>query len=496
MDGPTGLRPSNVRPLCKIPQRLGLLTRCDVGQLISIDTLPDDILLAIFVFCSYRGQSLKERIEAWQSLVHVCRRWRSIVFGSPGHLDLQLVCTTRTRARDTLDVWPALPLNILCEDEYPAGSVDNIIAVLERSDRVRVIYLTNIRNSDLETILPVMHQPFPKLTHLRLASNDEVVPVVPDSFLGGSAPHLEYFMSSRILFQDLPNLLLSATHFVTLRLESIPHSGYISPMAMVTVLSKLTSLETLSLEFQSPRSCPSRESQRPHPSTRSVLPVLTSFWFKGTLEYLEDFVARIDTPRLDALDIIFFNDIVFDTPRFIQFVSRTPMSRTLEKARITLQDGAAGVSFSSQASRYGEIDVEVLCRGLDWQVSSLEQVCTSCLPPLSMLEDLYIYKRPHSRLDWKENIGNDLWLELFRPFIAVKNLYLSEEFAPHIAPALQELVAARTTEVLRSLQNMFLEGFESSGSVAESIGQFVTARQIAGHPIAISRWINSELDKV
>jgi hypothetical protein len=37
----------------------------------------------------------KEDVEVWQVLVHVCRRWRSIVFGSPRRLNLQLFCTSR-----------------------------------------------------------------------------------------------------------------------------------------------------------------------------------------------------------------------------------------------------------------------------------------------------------------------------------------------------------------------------------------------------------------
>jgi hypothetical protein len=70
----------------------------------------------------------------------------------------------------------------------------------------------------------------------------------------------------------------------------------------------------------------------------------------------------------------------------------------------------------------------------------------------------------------------------------VKNLYLRKEFVPGIAAALQELVGARITEVLPSLQNIFVEGFEPSGPLQENIGQFVAARQLSGHPIAISDW--------
>ena len=390
-----------------------------------------------------------------------------------------------------LDVWPALPL-VIVSFGHTTGSVDNIIAALECTDRVYRISLIDVRSWDLEIFLTEMQRPFPELTYLYLWSKDEAVTVVPDSFLGGSAPRLEYLALHGIPFPGLPKLLLSATHLTDLYLYGIPHSGYISPDALVVALSNLTSLKTLSIEFKSPRSCPDPASRRPPPSTRSVLPVLRYFWFKGVSEYLDDLVACIDAPLLNRLEITFFNDIVFDTPQLVRFITHTPKSRALEKAFITIQDRAARVDFSSQTSRDGAFYVEILCRGLDWQVSSLEQVCTSCLPSLYMLEDLYFYNDLHLQPDWKDDIENRQWLELFRPFIAVKNLYLSENFASRIAPALQELVEGRTTDVLPTLQNIFLKGLESSGSVQESIGQFVATRRVANHPIGISPWTDSE----
>ena len=78
-----------------------LLTWYDAGQVKRIDILPDDVLLEIFDFYmiipSYTGNP---RYKAWQSLVHVCRRWRILVFGSPRRLDLRLflyIQNTRTR---------------------------------------------------------------------------------------------------------------------------------------------------------------------------------------------------------------------------------------------------------------------------------------------------------------------------------------------------------------------------------------------------------------
>jgi hypothetical protein len=195
---------------------------------ISVDTLPDDVLLAIFHhYVNDDTQRLIERGKAWQSLVHVCRRWRSLIFGSPRHLNLQLVCTERTPVKDALDIWPSLPLIIQSYSAFQIGSVDNVVAVLERSDRVCQIHLANLQSSDLEIIFAAMQQPFPELTDLSLHPRCGAVPAVPDSFLGGSALRLRNLRLHGIPFPGLPKPLLSATDLVGLTLRDILHSGYI-----------------------------------------------------------------------------------------------------------------------------------------------------------------------------------------------------------------------------------------------------------------------------
>ena len=457
--------------------------------MISIDTLPDDVLLDIFDFCMDRHQFTKAEIEGWQSLVHVCRRWRSVVFGSPRRLDLHLVCTHKTPVRETLDVWPPLPVVIwsrLTED------ADNIVAALERRDRVARIHLFDVKSLPMEDILAKMQEPFPELTFLGLGPtwNDETLPVLSDSFLHGSAPLLQGLFLDCIPFPGLPNLLLSATRLVFLRLLDIPHSGYIQPEAMVTALSALTCLSSLDLQFRSPLSFPDRASRHPPPTTRRILPVLTIFSFKGTCEYLDDLVARIDAPQLNDLSTTLFNDIVFDTPQFIRFISRTPTFKSLENAQVVFEEFTARVKFLSQplASGNGSLQVNISCSETDRQASSLKQVCTSCLPPLSTTKDLYIYRHRFSRPHWEVNIENTLWLELLHPFLAVENLHLCKEFAPRIVTALQELAAGRMTEVLPTLQNIFLEELRPSGPVQEGIGKFVSARELSGHPITVSHW--------
>jgi hypothetical protein len=360
--------------------------------------------------------------------------------------------------------------------------VDNIVAVLKRSSRVCQVSLS-VSSLHLEKVSAAMQKPCLGLTHLtlKLEPNGETVTVLPDLFLGESAPCLQSLYFRGIPFPALPNLLLSATQLVHLRLINIPHSGYISPEAMITALSSLTSLKFLQLGFQSPRSCPDWASRRLLPPTRFVLPVLEDFEFKGVSEYLDDLMAHIYAPTLNELSITFFNDILFDTPQLIQFISRTPMFNVLNIARVTFENGAARVELLSQISGNRRLEVKIRCRELDWQVPSLEQVCTSCLPPLSMLEDLYIREESYSQV----NIENTLWLELLHPFTAVKNLTLSGEVARHIAPTLQELVGGRTTEVLPTLQNIFLTEFGPFRAVPEGIEQFVARRQVTSHPIAV-----------
>ena len=462
--------------------------------MIPIEILPDDVLLEIFHFHvdkAWDGHGYRGEMKAWQSLVHVCRRWRSVVFGSPRRLHLQLVCSAKTPARNTVDVWPTLPL-VIQDFDYDRGSVDNIVALLERSDlvrRINQITLWDVSSSELEDLSKAMQVPFPELTHLVLY-HDETEPVLSlsDSFLGGSAPRLRSLLLRHIPYPGLPKLLLSATHLTQLYLDDIPHSGYISPEAMVACLSTLTSLERLSLTFKFPPPRTDRESRRLPPPTRTILTVLEHFWFKGDVEYLEHLVARIDAPRLRRLDITFFNDIVFFTPQLTRFISHTTMLEEFNVASIALLDAAASITLSSAYEDFGEcLKVSISCTELDWQLSFLEQVCTSSFPSLSMLQDLYMRGRPWPQ-DWKDIVDYVQWLELLHSFTTVKNLYLSKELVPCVVPALQDLVRGRTTEVLPNLQNIFLEEPEESGPVQEGIEKFVAARQVTGHPITVSRW--------
>jgi hypothetical protein len=167
-------------------------------------------------------------------------------------------------------------------------------------------------------------------------------------------------------------------------------------------------------------------------------------------------VARIDAPRLDHLNITFFDQIVFDTSQLAHFITRTPNFGVPIEAHVVLHGSAGSVLFSSQTPGFGMLSVEVLCQRPDPQLWCLAQFCNSFSPPLSTVETLFIYQHEDSQSEWPDtdDIENDQWWELFRPFTTVNNLFVSELFAPRIVAAVRELGEEGITEVLPVLRNV------------------------------------------
>jgi hypothetical protein len=182
------------------------LIRCDQGRVLTIDDLPEDVLLAIFDFyvvpyqdvdfleVMFHDQDSERKIQSWQSLVHVCRRWRGLVFASPRRLNLQLYCDPGRSVRKTMDVWPAMPLPLLIQGNVDETTVDNVIAELEHSHRIRQITLICHTFPQIEKLWTALQVPFPELAGLYLGGSS-YMPVLPDSILGGSAPRLRYSAS-------------------------------------------------------------------------------------------------------------------------------------------------------------------------------------------------------------------------------------------------------------------------------------------------------------
>jgi len=395
-----------------------------------------------------------------------------------------------------LDIWPPLPIFIWANGSkrsIPDVDIDNIVALLKHNDRICQIDFHRVPKLLLEIFsAALMHESFPALTNLRLASRPSEMDFVvrPGPFSGGSAPLLQHFTLEGVPFQvpELSNFLSSSVNHLTwLILQNIPHSGYIAPEAMVTCISALISLEVLCLEFQSSSFLPDRESRLPHLPTRSVQPALLAFRFTGASEYLEDFVARIDAPQLDHLDITFYDETIFDPSQLVQFICRNASLKAPDEARVEFLLGTVAFTLSSQTRGPGGLSVEIFCAGSDWELSTMVQFCASFSRPFSSVESLYIHHGGLNRRDLYDIKSADQeWSDFLRPFTAVKDIYLSKTSAQQFSYLLQHSEEGRLTEVLPTLQNIFLEEISRSRGIQAGFLRFVDARELSGHPIAIS----------
>ena len=465
-----------------------------VARATTIDNLPDDVLLQIFDLCPVLYNHLTGLSSPlwpqWKRLIHVCRRWRLIVFSSPRRLDLYLICKHGTPVRKNLDLWPALPIVIYYviyhrHTKISPNDDDNIIAALKHPDRVRCLKLPMTRFL-FGKVATVAQGPFPALTELQLSLEGGSVFVLPSEFLGGSAPRLRNIHLDGIPFPTLPMLLPSAPDLVNLSLSRIPHTGYISPEVMVTSLAALTRLDSLSIGFQSSTSRPDQSAsirRRAAPPTQVVLPALALLRFRGASEYLEDLVARIDTPRLDFISITYFNQLVFQVLQLFRFIGRTQIieqamdaevSSTSSTICLTLLSGPAG-------HRRTSLYLQISCQGLDWQVSHLAEVLSQSSAVLPYVRHLHIFEC--DRLPrWQGEMDDIECLAVFRQFIALETLRVSYQQTEHVVHALNNVTVEMVPEILPALRLLFLEDVP-----AGRVEKFITARQLAGlPPIAIA----------
>ena len=456
----------------------------------TIEILPDDVLLAIFT--SYLLGRVY-RVDMWRTLVHVCQRWRYLVFASPGHLNLRLECTIKTRAREMLGVWPALPI-VITDDSDSMESVDDIIAALEQRDRVCQITLEDIPRWKMGVFVPAMLGPFPALQGITFEASDvdSSIVVVPDSFLGGSAPQLEWFTFHGFPFPALPTLLSSTTNLDDLQLTGILRSGYISPEVMVTCLSAMPRLSTFRFQFHSPESFPNRECRQRPPLARATLPALRDLFFGGVNEYFEDLITRIDTPVIHVLETTYFHQHIYDFSQLSQFIGRVEAFKLPAYVNIRLLNGAAEVSVSSQitTNKPARLLLGISCAELHLQLRYFVQVCSSSLLPFSDAESLAIssvYRLQRSQ--WEPTLDDFLWLDLLYTFSVVKNLNIDKNILTLVAYTLKDVVKERITGVFPAIQELSVGEHLPSGPVLRAIEKFATARGLFTRLDRPHRWV-------
>lgn len=399
--------------------------------------LTDDVLLEIFGW--HRQTSMEQCNGTWEwnqwiVLVHVCRRWRNIVFDSSRRLDLWLLCTYGTPdVRRRLDSWPCLPIVIKYwpNSEFKPPSPedeDNLIAALEHPDRVHTIQLA-MTGSLWEKVAERMRVPFPALTSLSLWLDPGTAPSRPTAFLTGVAsPCLKDVSLVGIPYPRPLGLLSSTNDLVALRLLEVPNTGYVAPDVMATYLSIPPHLKLLCIDsHSSPSHRYSRGSERTTTqATRTTLPSLIYFNFRGTNEYLKDFVSRIDAPFLNEVNTTFSNQLIFDVPH---------LSRSIDQMEVPKS--------SNSATPGGPLEytLSTYTADLGWQISCL------MAPFFSNVEEHLEIRADCIRKE--KEMDSTAWLEFVDPFSSAgRRLRIFGKLAPqHVAPELEGFGERMTRDV-------------------------------------------------
>jgi hypothetical protein len=415
--------------------------------------------------------------------VHICRKWRHIVLVSHRALRLRLFCTRGTPVLKALDLWPALPIAL----EYggspelnPPAPEDegNILAALNRSDRVSSIHLT-VTKSLLEKLSAIRGQ-FSELEELVLLSRSGRQLSLPRTFLW--APRLRRLHSTRVAFSAPLQLLSSSRDLVDIQLHDISDDGCLSPMALADALSRMAQLRSLSLRVRFTAILP---MSKEHVVQLIVIPSLSCLKYQGTSKYLDSLLSRLDAPRLADIEITFFAETRFNLSNFKEFINRTEMPRFHGQADILFTEGS--VSISSTQSVPTSLKLQVLCDLLNRQVVSMSQLCSHLASFYFRVDDIRIEATGTRLSSWRYEMPVDCetWAALIRSFKVMKCVRLASDISIEIMRALS-LSSGRHANMLPVLSKLCIYGpWSSYPPLRELVVSLMVDRRRSGRPIEV-----------
>jgi hypothetical protein len=411
--------------------------------------------------------------------MHICRKWRRIVFDSQRALQIRLYFTHGTQVLKTLECWPTLPIVIRyggspALDPPTPEDEDNIVAALLQSDFVTSISLTV--TVSLWEKLSAIQMPFSELEDLVLLSQTEKWLTLPDAFQWGPRLRRLHLTGMMITFSaQVLQLLHSSKNLVELRLHKVLYPPRFLPDGLPNALSDMVQLQSISLHFLSTVKYPTS----PPPSGKLVvLPALTRLKFQGRTEHLEDLVTRIDTPLLGQIEITFLNESNLDLSKLRTFIDQTGMHKSHRRADILASDFAISISLT----RPGDptcLKFQLPRRPLSDHQSFMAQICAQFYAFLFNVEDLVISTRyfgQEGRFDGGE------WLDAFNSFTGVKWFHLIGNLSTDIVHALN----TRREAVLPALHKLYIpQPTPRDGLLTGAVVSLMSSRLLSGHPIAV-----------
>jgi hypothetical protein len=417
------------------------------------------------------------------------------MLGSASYLDLCLVCTKGTPVADMLaHSPPLLPLVVdYYFEDFDVNTEDEerLILALEQRDRVRRIRLRmEIRN--LQRLMVIISEEYPILECLIIITPDMPPSLTLPERL--QAPHLHHLALSGFALPIGSRLLTTALSLVTLVLIVTIPSTYFQPDSLLQWVSFMPQLETLIIYISSADHNRTIEGQLTHTSIPTITPIalpnLRWFWFQGVNAYLEAVVRGITSPRLEKLQVFFFEQLTFSVPHLLQFMKSTATETrnlTFSNARLDFSSDQVDVATypHEETDLSQSLHIRVLCLHLDLQVSAIAQISNSLSEMFSTVEHLTLSYEPHTlSSEEHDEVDRRTWRRILMSFRNVKTLRVEEELEEEIARCLQlendggEL----PMELLPKLHELT---YSRSSRTDDYYTSFINARHIAGRPITL-----------
>jgi hypothetical protein len=382
---------------------------------------------------------------------------------------------------------PPLPLVIeyVAKEGITAEDEEDAILALNQRARVRRVRL-QMPAANLQKLIVAMDEEYPILEFLVImlpVLDNSATFIFPETL---QAPHLRHLALRGFSLPIRSRLLTTAVSLVTLWLHMVHPSTYLHPNTLLQWISLMPQLETLVIFFKFP--VPSRDVERQLTHTpimtTVILPNLHWFWFGGVSTYLEALVRRITAPRLEKLEISFFNQLTFSVPRLLQFMN-TAENLRLDRAEFGFDAERVHVLVYSRGAEMHALYINVGCWDVDWQVSSVAQIFNSLSQIFFTVEQLTLEHMEHSRSSEEHNeVERTEWRKLLRSFSNVKTLRIDKGLVGQLSRCLQLEDGELPLELLPELQELTYTG---SGDAGGGFTSFADARQNAGRPVILDR---------
>ena len=129
--------------------------------------------------------------------------------------------------------------------------------------------------------------------------------------------------------------------------------------------------------------------------------------------------------------------------------------------------------------------ISIICWHLDWQVSSVTQICNPLSQVFSVVERLTLEHEVHARSSEEHNHVDRIgWRKLLGSFSNVKTFRVEDGLVQELARCLRFEDEEPPLELLPELQELT---YSRSGDGGDVFTSFIDARQNAGRPVTLVR---------